>query len=227
MKTKRLLRRTRVPRSRTRRILTSLPRLLSQCNNHHRVSRQLYRRPYQPRKAVIPVPPTDIEMELVEEELSKDMAKSEQIQNDGNLVQQRDVCVEQCLDKIRPICEMIIEKIDEAERTSEDERDEEALVREVRQLIEDGGSILQKAKGIIKSLDTDGRIAANANEVTGNFVDLIHAFFPKPVSPLRFTEDCVLPWTGHIPAAMVWSKKNGIDDEGHMFKLRNGPESVG
>src|SRR5690606_41110771 len=42
------------------------------------------------------------------------------------------------------------------------ERDETQHVREVRPLIEEGGRILTEAKGIIKGLDPDGRISANA-----------------------------------------------------------------
>lgn len=60
----------------------------------------------------------------------------------------------------------VLQKIDKAERTPEDERDEEALVREVRPLIEEGGRILTEAKGIIKGLDPDGRIQANAKHKT-------------------------------------------------------------
>jgi len=102
----------------------------------------------------------------VEEESPEDKAKREQAEQDRKLAIQMAVCIEQCLDKIRPICKMITEKIDKAERTPEDERDEEALVREVRPLIEEGGRILTEAKGIIKGLDPDGRISANAKHKT-------------------------------------------------------------
>ncbi|KAK3687475.1 hypothetical protein B0T22DRAFT_378938, partial [Podospora appendiculata] len=101
-----------------------------------------------------------------EEETEEEKAKRLQLEQDKKIAQQMAVCVEQCLDKIRPICKMITDKIDKAERTPEDERDEEALVGEVRPLIEEGGRILQEAKGIIKGLDPDGRIAANAKHKT-------------------------------------------------------------
>ncbi|KAM7201651.1 Protein of unknown function (DUF3659) domain containing protein [Rhypophila sp. PSN 637] len=101
-----------------------------------------------------------------EEESAEDKAKREQAEQDRKLAIQMAVCIEQCLDKIRPICKMITEKIDKAERTPEDERDEEALVREVRPLIEEGGRILEEAKGVIKGLDPDGRISANAKHKT-------------------------------------------------------------
>ncbi len=40
------------------------------------------------------------------------------------------------------------------------------MVREVRPLIEEGGRILNEAKGVIKGLDPDGHIAANAKHKT-------------------------------------------------------------
>lgn len=101
-----------------------------------------------------------------ETESPEEKEKAERAEQDRKLAIQMSVCVEQCLDKIRPICKMITEKIDKAERTPEDERDEEALVREVRPLIEEGGRILTEAKGIIKGLDPDGRISANAKHKT-------------------------------------------------------------
>ncbi|KAJ4418082.1 hypothetical protein N0V85_001583 [Neurospora sp. IMI 360204] len=104
--------------------------------------------------------------DLRAEESPEDKEKREQAEKDKKLALQMAVCIEQCLDKIRPICKMITEKIDKAERTPEDERDEEALVREVKPLIEEGGRILTEAKGIIKGLDPDGRIAANAKHKT-------------------------------------------------------------
>ncbi|KAJ4300620.1 hypothetical protein N0V88_003304 [Collariella sp. IMI 366227] len=101
-----------------------------------------------------------------EEESPEDKEKREQAEQDKKLAIQMAVCIEQCLESIRPICKMITEKIDKAERTPEDERDEEQLVSEVRPLIEEGGRILNEAKGIIKGLDPDGRIAANAKHKT-------------------------------------------------------------
>ncbi|KAK4040238.1 hypothetical protein C8A01DRAFT_35752 [Parachaetomium inaequale] len=101
-----------------------------------------------------------------EEESPEEKEKREQAEKDKKLAVQMSVCIEQCLDSIRPICKMITEKIDKAERTPEDERDEEALVKEVRPLIEEGGRILNEAKGIIKGLDPEGRISANAKHKT-------------------------------------------------------------
>lgn len=90
-----------------------------------------------------------------------------QLATDKKLATQMAMCLEQCLDKIRPICKMITSKIEAAEKKPEDERDEEALVREVRPLIEEGGNILREAHGIIRGLDPDGHIQANAKHKTG------------------------------------------------------------
>ncbi|KAK4677948.1 hypothetical protein QC764_303210 [Podospora pseudoanserina] len=104
--------------------------------------------------------------EVKDEETPEQKEKREQAENDKKMAIQMSVCIAQCLDKIRPICKMITEKIDKAERTPEDERDEEQLVKEVRPLIEEGGRILTEAQGIIKGLDPDGRISANAKHKT-------------------------------------------------------------
>ncbi|KAK4097379.1 hypothetical protein N658DRAFT_527059 [Parathielavia hyrcaniae] len=101
-----------------------------------------------------------------EEESPEEKEKREQAERDKKVAVQMSVCIEQCLESIRPICKMITEKIERAERTPEDERDEEALVQEVRPLIEEGGRILNEAKGVIKGLDPDGRLAANAKHKT-------------------------------------------------------------
>ncbi|KAK4205166.1 hypothetical protein QBC40DRAFT_66274 [Triangularia verruculosa] len=108
----------------------------------------------------------DIPDEVKDEETPEEKEKREQAESDKKMAIQMSVCIAQCLDKIRPICKMITEKIDKAERTPEDERDEEQLVKEVRPLIEEGGRILTEAQGIIKGLDPDGRISANAKHKT-------------------------------------------------------------
>ncbi|KAM0815902.1 putative LEA domain-containing protein [Seiridium cardinale] len=106
------------------------------------------------------------EPEQVEEESEEDRQKREQLEQDRKIAQQICVCIEHSLDKIRPICKMITENIDKAERTPEDERDEEELVKVVKPLIEEGGKILTEANGVIRGLDPDGRISANAKHKT-------------------------------------------------------------
>ncbi|KAI0175403.1 hypothetical protein BJ166DRAFT_514697 [Pestalotiopsis sp. NC0098] len=108
------------------------------------------------------------EPEPEEEESEEDKQKRLQLEQDKKIAQQICVCIEHSLDKIRPICKMITENIDRAERTPEDERDEEELVKVVKPLIEEGGKILTEANGVIRGLDPDGRISANAKHKTAS-----------------------------------------------------------
>ncbi|KAL8404309.1 hypothetical protein RB594_009244 [Gaeumannomyces avenae] len=100
----------------------------------------------------------DIPPEPVEEESGEDKAKRELDEKDKELAKRMSIALTQVLDKIKPICDMITR----ADRTPKEELDEEELVREVRPLIEEGGKILQEANGVIRGLDPDGRIQANA-----------------------------------------------------------------
>jgi len=61
---------------------------------------------------------------------------------------------------------MITQKIEAAERKPKDELDEEELVKQVKPLIEEGSKILHEANGVIRGLDPDGRIQANAKHKT-------------------------------------------------------------
>lgn len=112
---------------------------------------------------------SEIKEEEVEEvgETDEEKQLREQRDLDKKLATQMAMCLEHCLDKIKPICKMITTKIEAMERKPEDERDEEALVKEVRPLIEEGGNILREAHGIIRGLDPDGHIQANAKHKSG------------------------------------------------------------
>jgi hypothetical protein len=96
------------------------------------------------------------------EETEEEKAAREQLEEERKLAKEMAGAVEQCLERIRPICKMIEDKIQKAERTPKEELDEEELVRQVKPLIEEGGKILTEANGVIRSLDPDGHIAANA-----------------------------------------------------------------
>jgi hypothetical protein len=151
------------------------------------------------------------EVEQTPEETPEEKAKKEQAETDRKLAIQMAVCIEQCLDKIRPICKMITEKIDKAERTPEDERDEEQLVREVRPLIEEGGRILTEAKGIIKGLDPDGRISANAKHKTA----------AREATPEEYhLADVLKDLTGDVTKCIEDSKKK-LEDMPHAKKELN------
>ncbi|KAK4225392.1 hypothetical protein QBC38DRAFT_483159 [Podospora fimiseda] len=146
-----------------------------------------------------------------EGETEEEKEKRERAEQDKKLAIQMSVCIEQCLDKIRPICKMITEKIDKAERTPEDERDEEQLVREVRPLIEEGGRILTEAKGIIKGLDPDGRISANAKHKTA-----AHEATPEEYHLADVLKDL----TGDVTQCIENSKKK-LEDMPHAKKELN------
>ncbi|RMJ28614.1 LEA domain protein [Aspergillus sp. HF37] len=70
--------------------------------------------------------------------------------------------VGQTLDRVRPICRMISERIEKAERTPKEELDEEALVQNVKPLLEEAGQILQECNGAVRAIDPDGQIAEQA-----------------------------------------------------------------
>ena len=110
----------------------------------------------------------DIPPEPEPEETPEEKAKREQEEEDKKLAKRMASCIEQCLDKIRPICSMITEKIDQADRTPKEELDEEQLVKDVKPLIEEGHKILQEANGVIRGLDPDGHIQANAKHKTAS-----------------------------------------------------------
>jgi len=146
-----------------------------------------------------------------EGETAEEKEKRETAEQDKKLAIQMSICIEQCLDKIRPICKMITEKIDKAERTPEDERDEEALVREVRPLIEEGGRILTEAKGIIKGLDPDGRISANAKHKTA----------AREATPEEYhLADVLKDLTGDVTQCIENNKKK-LEDMPHAKKEIN------
>ncbi|RCI14647.1 hypothetical protein L249_6814 [Ophiocordyceps polyrhachis-furcata BCC 54312] len=102
-----------------------------------------------------------------EEESAEEKEKREQAEKDRKLAGQLSAAIEQSLDRIRPVCKMILDKIERAERTPKEELDEEQLVREVKPLIEEGHRILTETNGVIRGLDPDGRIQRNAKAKAG------------------------------------------------------------
>ncbi|KAI0856962.1 hypothetical protein F4860DRAFT_506398 [Xylaria cubensis] len=104
-------------------------------------------------------PEPEPEPEGETEEEREERLRKEQ---DSKIAKQISYCIAQSLDKIKPICRMIVDRINAEEAKSEDDRDEEELVKQVRPLIEEGGKILTEANGVIRGLDPDGRIAAQA-----------------------------------------------------------------
>ncbi|KAI0908831.1 hypothetical protein F4823DRAFT_563409 [Ustulina deusta] len=99
-------------------------------------------------------------------ETEEERAERLQKEQDKKIAGQIACCIEQSLDKIKPICRMIVDRINQEEAKSEEDRDEEELVKQVRPLIEEGGKILTEANGVIRGLDPDGRISAQAKHHT-------------------------------------------------------------
>ncbi|CAK7204011.1 hypothetical protein SEUCBS139899_006762 [Sporothrix eucalyptigena] len=88
--------------------------------------------------------------------------KSKQAEEDKQLAKKITTALERCLDKVKPICDLITQKIEEADRTKPEDLDQDALVKEVKPLIEEGGKILTEANGVVRGLDPDGRIQSKA-----------------------------------------------------------------
>ena len=81
---------------------------------------------------------------------------------DKQLAKKMSSIVGQTLDRVQPICRMISERTEKAERTPKEEPDEEELVQNVKPLLEEGGRILQECNGAIRALDPDGHVASQA-----------------------------------------------------------------
>ncbi|WQF86387.1 hypothetical protein CDEST_11401 [Colletotrichum destructivum] len=107
----------------------------------------------------IPEPEVEEEEEVETEEQKK---AREEAEADAKLAKSLGGLIEQGLDRLRPICKMITQKIEAAERKPKEERDEEQLVKDVKPLIEEGGKILTELNGSVRALDPDGRIQQNA-----------------------------------------------------------------
>ncbi|BCS03094.1 DUF3659 domain-containing protein [Aspergillus luchuensis] len=106
----------------------------------------------------IPPEPEPEEPEMSPEEREQ-LARQEE---ENELAKKMCSIVQQTLDSLEPMCRMITQHIEKANSTPKDELDEEALVKEVKPLIEEAGTILQECKGALRALDPDGHIAANA-----------------------------------------------------------------
>ncbi|PVH68722.1 hypothetical protein DL98DRAFT_360390, partial [Cadophora sp. DSE1049] len=113
-----------------------------------------------------PEPEPEPSPEPEPQETEEEKKAKKQLEQDKKLANQMAMCLQHSLDKISPILKMITDAIDAAERQPKEELDEQKLVDTVKPLIEQGGQILQEANGVIRGLDPDGRIAANAKYKT-------------------------------------------------------------
>ncbi|KAI3392796.1 hypothetical protein diail_5187 [Diaporthe ilicicola] len=151
--------------------------------------------------------PAEEEVGETEEEKEERLQREQ----DKKLAVQMAMCLEGCLDKIKPICKMITSKIEAAERQPEDERDEEALVREVRPLIEEGSNILREAHGVIRGIDPDGHIQANAKHKSGT----------REATPEEFhLAEVIKELTGTVTETIEGAKRK-LEDMPHAQKELN------
>ncbi|CAK7242401.1 MAG: hypothetical protein STHCBS139747_003892 [Sporothrix thermara] len=93
---------------------------------------------------------------------TKDATKDDSAEQDKELAKKMTTAIERCLDKIKPICDMITQKFDAVDGKKPEDVDQEKLVGEVKPLIEEGGKILTEANGVLRGLDPDGRIQSKA-----------------------------------------------------------------
>ncbi|KAK0388127.1 hypothetical protein NLU13_4371 [Sarocladium strictum] len=150
----------------------------------------------------------DVPEEPKEEETPEEKEKREQAEKDKKLANQLGYQIEQSLEKIRPICKRINDKIDAEERKPKDERDEEQLVKNVRPLIEDGGKILTEVNGVIRGMDPDGRIQRNAKQKSAS----------REATPEEFhLADLLKELTGTVTEC-IDSAKRKIEDMPHAKK---------
>jgi len=156
-------------------------------------------------------PEVEPEPEPEPEESEEDKQKRLQAEEDKKLAQKMSTCIQQSLEQIQPILKMITELIDKAERVPKDELDEQKVVDEVKPLIEEGGRILQEANGVIRGLDPDGRIAANAKHKTA----------AREASPEEYRlADLLKELTGTVTTTIDKAKKK-IADMPHVKKELN------
>ncbi|KAH9208880.1 hypothetical protein DL95DRAFT_344944 [Leptodontidium sp. 2 PMI_412] len=97
-------------------------------------------------------------------ELQEEIDSKKQIEQDRKLASRMAFTIQESIDKITPILREITDEIDAVERQKEADRDEQKLVDKVRPLIEEGGRILTETNGMIRGMDPDGRITANAKQ---------------------------------------------------------------
>jgi len=85
-------------------------------------------------------------------------------ESDAQIAKKLSAVIDRALERISPLLDMMNECMEKAEYDREhDQLDEEALVKQVKPLIEQATNILQETHGAIKALDPDGTIAQNAS----------------------------------------------------------------
>ncbi|APA07683.1 hypothetical protein SS1G_00766 [Sclerotinia sclerotiorum 1980 UF-70] len=151
------------------------------------------------------------EPEQEPQETEEEKKKREEAELDQKICKQMIYCVEDALDKIKPILKMIISHIDKAERTPKDDLDEEDLVNKVKPLIEEGGRILSEANAAIRALDPGGRLQSQAKAKTA-----AHEATPEEYH----LADCIKELTG-VVTETIENAKRKIEGMPHAKKEIN------
>ncbi|KAK1975643.1 LEA domain-containing protein [Colletotrichum cereale] len=152
------------------------------------------------------IPEVEVEEEPAETEEEK--KAREELEADRKLARSLGGLIEQGLDRLRPLCKMITQKIEAAERKPKEERDEEQLVKDVKPLIEEGGKILTELNGSVRALDPDGRIQQNAKSKSQT----------REASPEEHhLAECLKELTGTITETVEGAKRK-IEDMPHAKK---------
>ncbi|KJA16262.1 hypothetical protein HYPSUDRAFT_207225 [Hypholoma sublateritium FD-334 SS-4] len=83
-------------------------------------------------------------------------------QMDKDLALRLSALIEDANGRVAPLCRMIRKAIEGFEAQKEDDRDEAALVKQVRPLIEQAEKTLNETNGAVRGADPDGRLSNNA-----------------------------------------------------------------
>ncbi|KAF7864465.1 hypothetical protein EAF04_006599 [Stromatinia cepivora] len=158
-----------------------------------------------------PEPEPEPEPEQEPQETEEEKKKREEAELDQKICKQMIYCVEDALDKIKPILKMITSHIDKAERTPKDDLDEEDLVNKVKPLIEEGGRILSEANAAIRALDPGGRLQSQAKAKTA-----AHEATPEEYH----LADCIKDLTG-VVTETIENAKRKIEGMPHAKKEIN------
>ncbi|KAF8174277.1 hypothetical protein BJ912DRAFT_1033851 [Pholiota molesta] len=95
-----------------------------------------------------------------------DESSQKQVQTDKELALRLSSLIEDANSRVTPICKMIRKSIEGFEAQKEDDRDESALISQVRPLLEQAEKILNETNGAIRGADPDNRLTNEAKRNT-------------------------------------------------------------
>ena len=81
---------------------------------------------------------------------------------DKKLAERLSILIEAANEKVVPLVKMVRKKIESFEAKSEDDRDEDALIKDLRPILEEAEKILNETNGAIRGADPDKRLTSQA-----------------------------------------------------------------